>query len=46
MSDFDGKVAFVTGAGGGMGYRIACDLIDAGARTDVRYKAQARRNSG
>jgi len=32
MQDFADKVAFVTGAGGGMGYRIACDLIDAGAR--------------
>ncbi|MDH3634610.1 MAG: SDR family oxidoreductase [Gammaproteobacteria bacterium] len=31
MSNFDGKVAFITGAGGGMGYQIACDLIDAGA---------------
>ena len=29
---FRGKVAFVTGAGGGMGLRIACDLIDGGAR--------------
>jgi 3-oxoacyl-[acyl-carrier protein] reductase len=32
MQCFVDKVAFVTGAGGGMGYRIACDLIDAGAR--------------
>ena len=30
-SEFDGKVACVTGAGGGMGYRIACDLIEGGA---------------
>jgi len=32
MSSFSGKVAFVTGAGGGMGLRIASDLINAGAR--------------
>jgi NAD(P)-dependent dehydrogenase (short-subunit alcohol dehydrogenase family) len=32
MQDFAGKVAFVTGAGGGMGFRIASDLINAGAR--------------
>jgi 3-oxoacyl-[acyl-carrier protein] reductase len=32
MQDFSGKVAFVTGAGGGMGFRIASDLINAGAR--------------
>ncbi len=32
MQDFTDKVAFVTGAGGGMGFRIACDLIDTGAR--------------
>jgi len=32
MQDFAEKVAFVTGAGGGMGYRIASDLINAGAR--------------
>ena len=32
MQDFSEKVAFVTGAGGGMGYRIASDLINAGAR--------------
>ncbi len=38
---FTGKVAFVTGAGGGMGLRISCDLIDAGARVlmlDVKPK--------
>jgi NAD(P)-dependent dehydrogenase (short-subunit alcohol dehydrogenase family) len=29
---FGGRVAFVTGAGGGMGYRIAADLTQAGAR--------------
>jgi NAD(P)-dependent dehydrogenase (short-subunit alcohol dehydrogenase family) len=29
---FDGRVAFVTGAGGGMGGRIAADLAGAGAR--------------
>jgi NAD(P)-dependent dehydrogenase (short-subunit alcohol dehydrogenase family) len=29
---FDGRVAFVTGAGGGMGSRIAADLSRAGAR--------------
>ena len=29
---FDGRVAFVTGAGGGMGARIAADLAAAGAR--------------
>jgi len=32
MQEFSQKTAFVTGAGGGMGYRIACDLIRAGAR--------------
>jgi len=32
MLDFAEKVAFVTGAGGGMGFRIASDLINAGAR--------------
>ena len=32
MLEFTGKVAFVTGAGGGMGLRIASDLINAGAR--------------
>jgi len=30
--NFAGKVAFVTGAGGGMGFRITSDLINAGAR--------------
>ncbi len=29
--NFENKVAFVTGAGGGMGYQIACDLIAEGA---------------
>jgi len=29
---FTEKVAFVTGAGGGMGLRISCDLMNAGAR--------------
>ena len=29
--NFLGKVAFVTGAGGGMGFRIASDLINSGA---------------
>jgi len=32
MQDFAEKVAFVTGAGGGMGFRIASDLLNAGAR--------------
>ena len=32
MQEFDQKVAFVTGAGGGMGYRVACDLLAAGAK--------------
>jgi len=32
MQYFEEKVAFVTGAGGGMGFRIASDLINAGAR--------------
>lgn len=32
MLDFADKVAFVTGAGGGMGFRIACDLINHGTR--------------
>lgn len=31
MSSFKGKVAVVTGAGGGMGFQIASDLIGAGA---------------
>jgi len=31
MSKFEGKVAFVTGAGGGMGFQIASDLVNAGA---------------
>ena len=43
MQDFAQKVAFVTGAGGGMGFRIACDLIDAGARVlmfDVKSRPE------
>jgi len=32
MVDFAGATAFVTGAGGGMGFQIASDLIAAGAR--------------
>ena len=32
MPEFTDKIAFVTGAGGGMGYRIACDLLAQGAR--------------
>jgi len=32
MPDFEDKVGFVTGAGGGMGFRISSDLIKAGAR--------------
>ena len=32
LSAFGGRVAFVTGAGGGMGHRIAADLAQAGAR--------------
>ncbi len=31
MNDFSGKVAFVTGAGGGVGFRIASDLLNAGS---------------
>jgi 3-oxoacyl-[acyl-carrier protein] reductase len=31
MLNFAGKIAFVTGAGGGMGLQIASDLINAGA---------------
>ena len=41
MLDFAGKAAFVTGAGGGMGFRIASDLINAGARVlmfDIKPK--------
>ncbi len=34
-ADFSGRNAFVTGAGGGMGLRIACDLIGAGARATL-----------
>lgn len=30
--EFDGRVAFVTGSGGGIGLRIARDLLEAGAR--------------
>ena len=30
--DFTGRTAFVTGAGGGMGFRIAHDLVAAGCR--------------
>lgn len=29
---FENGVAFVTGAGGGIGYQISCDLVDEGAR--------------
>ena len=32
MAEFEGKTALVTGAGGGMGHRIACDLLAQGAR--------------
>ena len=32
MQEFVDKTAVVTGAGGGMGYRIACDLLLRGAR--------------
>ncbi len=32
MLEFADKTAFVTGAGGGMGHRIACDLLAQGAR--------------
>ncbi|TNF86523.1 MAG: SDR family oxidoreductase [Gammaproteobacteria bacterium] len=32
MQEFAQKAALVTGAGGGMGYRIACDLITTGAK--------------
>ncbi len=32
MPEFTDKIAFVTGAGGGMGYRVACDLLAQGAR--------------
>ncbi len=32
MQEFVDKTAVVTGAGGGMGYRIACDLLLQGAR--------------
>jgi 3-oxoacyl-[acyl-carrier protein] reductase len=32
MWDFNGKTAVVTGAGGGMGARVASDLLTAGAR--------------
>ena len=38
---FDNKVAFVTGAAGGMGYQIACDLVAQGARVlmfDIQSK--------
>ena len=35
MQEFEQKVAFVTGAGGGMGYRIACDLLAAGAKVTM-----------
>ncbi len=34
-TDFSGRNAFVTGAGGGMGLQIARDLIDAGAQATL-----------
>ena len=40
---FEGKVAFVTGAGGGMGFKIANDLIDDGANVlmfDIKPKPE------
>jgi len=43
---FDGKVALVAGAGGGMGLNVADDLIAAGARVclaDVKARPQAVR---
>jgi NAD(P)-dependent dehydrogenase (short-subunit alcohol dehydrogenase family) len=42
---FDGRVAFVTGAGGGMGARIAADLARGGARVfaaDVKEEPASR----
>ena len=41
MSEYAQKVALVTGAAGGMGYRIACDLINDGAQVvmfDIKDK--------
>ncbi len=43
MTDFTSKTACVTGAGGGMGYCIACDLINAGANVlmiDIKPKPE------
>jgi NAD(P)-dependent dehydrogenase (short-subunit alcohol dehydrogenase family) len=43
MPIFAGKVAFVTGAGGGMGFQIASDLINAGASVlmfDIKPKPE------
>lgn len=44
MQEFADKTAFVTGAGGGMGYRIACDLLAQGARVlmfDIKPRPKA-----
>lgn len=41
--NFAGKVAFVTGAGGGMGFKIAHDLISSGAKVlmfDIKSKPE------
>src|SRR5947207_14591827 len=35
MADLDGKLAFVTGAGSGLGYEIALSFARAGARVAV-----------
>ena len=42
---FEGRSAVVTGAGGGMGLTIACDLLAAGANVigvDLCHRARAR----
>jgi len=41
--NFSGKVAFITGAGGGMGFKIAHDLISRGAKVlmfDIKSKPE------
>lgn len=46
---FEGKVAFVTGAGGGMGFKIAQDLISEGVKVlmfDIKPEPDRALNSG